>query len=55
MRTSVTKARTAEVMRRLIWRHRVEAARVWREAACQQAALHDAAIQRILDQGRAPQ
>jgi hypothetical protein len=40
----------AEAMRKLMWRRRVRAARIWQEAARSQAAEHSAAVRRILDQ-----
>jgi hypothetical protein len=40
-------------LRRLLWQRRVDAARVWQEATRADAAEHDEAVRRILDQ--APQ
>jgi hypothetical protein len=39
-----------EIMRRVMWRRRLRAARAWQEAAGRQAAEHNAAVRRILDQ-----
>jgi len=38
------------IMRHLLWRGRVRAARAWRDAEREQAAEHGAAVRRILDQ-----
>ena len=40
----------AELLRHLMWRDRVAAARAERDAQRREAAEHSAAIQRILDQ-----
>lgn len=40
----------AEVVRHLLWRNRVALARAWSEAARHEAAAHNEAIRRILDQ-----
>jgi hypothetical protein len=37
-------------MRKLRWRRRMRAARAWQEAQRRQAAEHNAAVRRILDQ-----
>ena len=42
-----------QLIRRLLWRRRVRASRVWQEAQRQEAAQPDAAIRRILGQARA--
>ncbi|PWK47657.1 hypothetical protein [Actinoplanes xinjiangensis] len=39
-----------EIMRRVMWRRRLRAARAWQEAARRQAAEHNAAVRRILGQ-----
>lgn len=41
----------AEVMRHLFYRDRVAAARAWSDAERREAAEHNAAVRRILDQG----
>lgn len=38
------------LLRRLLWRRRVAAARAWRDAERRQAAEQSAAVRRILDQ-----
>ncbi|GAA4924263.1 hypothetical protein [Actinoplanes utahensis] len=43
----------AEHDHHLRWREGVEAAHAWRDAEREQAAEHDAAVRRILDQGAA--
>lgn len=40
-------------LRRLLWQRRIDAARVWQEATRREAAEHDQAVRRILEQ--APQ
>jgi hypothetical protein len=40
------------LLRQLLWRRRVAAALAWQRAARAQAAEHDDAIRRILDQSR---
>jgi hypothetical protein len=40
------------LLRRLLWRRRVAAALTWQRAARVQAAEHDEAIRRILEQSR---
>jgi hypothetical protein len=52
MMADVLRHLTTEVVRRLLWWRRVQAARAWRDAEREQAALHSEAIRRILDQHR---
>ena len=43
----------ANLARRLLWRRRVRAARVWCDAERTQAAAHSEAVRRILNQATA--
>jgi hypothetical protein len=52
MLADVMRYLTAETVRRLLWWRRAQAARAWQDAEREQAALHNEAIRRILDQHR---